>query len=76
MKIQCINNYENYENYFLTIGKIYLADVDIINKPDCYWLVNDQNYYSPYKKSLFITEQEIRKLKLEKIYEQKNISIV
>lgn len=73
-EIICISkNINNIYIHNLTIGKTYYADIDKVNKPDCYWVVNDIFHYLPYEKSIFTTKQEIRKNKILNINEIQNL---
>ena len=65
MKIICINN-DN--QYYLTINKIYYL-LKIDDSGLNYKLVDNSEQYTWYHKQRFITIVQVRKLKLEKIYE-------
>jgi hypothetical protein len=73
MKVKCIDNRDR--DLELTFGKIYNYDhesgFELDKKDECYYMINDNGHRYGYHKDRFITIKEERKLKLEKINENK-----
>jgi hypothetical protein len=71
INVICIKNNNQSYPLFVTKGKIYRVDdfttSDDDPYKDYYWFTNDLGNYKQYHKSLFMTEKELRKQKLEKL---------
>jgi hypothetical protein len=69
MKLVCINN--DNKTCDLTIGKTYNSIYEDTWTNGYYKVINDNNTCSWYFCNKFITEKEYRKLKLEKLNENR-----
>lgn len=73
MKVKCINNryeYNNWKFISLTIGKIY--DVFEIIRDCEYLIINDHNMESSYPKECFTSLSEIRNDTINKLLEDES----
>lgn len=71
-RVVCIKNIDRnnvMSGLYLTIGKTYIVE-KIHSSGNRYKLKNDKNMYYHYYKELFISLEEYRKLKLERLNEK------
>ena len=76
MKVVCVNHISSVASFGLTFGKVYdviprgMYPFYVFHQDDCYVITNDSGKSWNYNKELFITLDEYRNLRINKILEE------